>query len=185
MRKVGWTKTYIKEEVNSVRSDFSNKQYFLSEGPKDDSGRFIDYLLLAEDNRPIALIKAKKFSKSEDDGRAQARTYLNDIRGQTNETLPYFLTNGNKWLFIDQDGVERPVSGPFSQADLMRRNLQEKIDPTKVSISRIVDRPRNVIIVKQIMEHFKTGHRSGLISMATGTGKTRVAMSIIDVINEG
>ena len=70
LKSVGWLKNYIKEEVNSVRSKFRIKEYVLSQGRGDDSGRFIDYLLLAEDNSPIALIEAKKFSVSEDKGRA-------------------------------------------------------------------------------------------------------------------
>ncbi len=186
LKDVGWIQNYVKEEVNSVMSDFTSKEYIISKGTEDNSGRFIDYLLLGEDNSPLAFIEAKKFSKSEDEGRAQARTYLDDIRKQTSEILPYFLTNGNTWLFIDQDGIERQVSGPFSQSDLMRRNelYRKRIDPTKIKIDRIVNRSRSIIIVKQIMEHIKHGNRSALISMATGTGKTRVAMSVIDCLIE-
>ena len=180
----GWLKKYVKEEVNTIRSNFNTKEYVLSEGRDDDSGRFMDYLLLAEDNSPIAFIEAKKFSKSEDIGRAQARTYLRDVEKQTSEKIPYFLTNGNKWLFIDQDGIERHVSGVFSQSDLKRRLelYRKRRDPTKINISNIVDRPRSILIVKQMMEHIHKGNRAGLISMATGTGKTRVAMGMIDVL---
>lgn len=183
LRDVGWLKKYVKDEVNSVRSNFKDKEYVFSEGRGDSSGRFIDYLLLAEDNSPVAFIEAKKFSVSEDHGRAQARTYLGDIRKQIGWNIPYFLTNGNKWLLIDQDGIERQVSGPFSQSDLMRRSEmhRKRTDPTKINI-KIVNRSRSIIIVKQLMEHIKEGHRAALISMATGTGKTRVAMSIIDVL---
>ena len=184
LENVGWIKRYVKDEVNSVRSNFKDKEYVVSTGENDDSGRFIDYLLLAEDNTTIAFIEAKRFSKSEDVGRAQARTYLNDIKKQTNENLSYFLTNGNKWLLVDQDGIERQVSGPFSQSDLMRRNelYRKRIAPTKINISKIVSRPRSIVIVKQVMEHIENGHRAALISMATGTGKTRVAMSVIDML---
>jgi type I restriction enzyme R subunit len=184
LKAVGWLKSYIKEEVNSVRSKFKIKEYILSQGQGDDSGRFIDYLLLAEDNSPIALIEAKKFSVSEDKGRAQARTYLKDIENQIGERIPVFLTNGHKWLLIDQEGVERHVSGPFSQSDLKRRMElhRKRRDPTKINIDRIVDRPRSVLVVKQLMEHIQKGHRAALVSMATGTGKTRVAMSMIDVL---
>ena len=184
LKKVSWLSRYIKEEVNSVMSKFKIKEYILSQGRGDDSGRFIDYLLLAEDNSPIALIEAKKFSVSEDKGRAQARTYQKDIESQTGERIPIFLTNSHKWLLIDQDGVERHVSGPFSQEDLKRRMelYRKRRDPTKISIDRIVDRPRSILVVKQLMEHIQKGHRSAFISMATGTGKTRVAMSMIDVL---
>lgn len=184
LETAGWIKRYVKDEVNSVRSNFKDKEYVYSEGIGDDSGRFIDYLLLAEDNSPIAFIEAKRFSRSEDEGRAQARTYLNDIKKQTGENLPYFLTNGNKWVLVDHDGIERQVSSPFSQSDLMRRSElhRKRIDPTTININRIVSRPRSIIIVKQIMEHIQKGHKSALISMATGTGKTRVAMAVIDVL---
>ena len=151
----GWLKKYIKEEVNSVKSNFKTKEYVLSRGRGDDSGRFIDYLLLAEDNSPIALIEAKKTSVSVDKGRAQSRTYLKDIESQTKEKIPIFLTNGLDWLLIDQEGIERRVSGPFSQADLMRRMelYRKRRDPTKINIGKIVDRPRSILIVKQMMEH--------------------------------
>ncbi len=184
LKSAGWIKKYVKEEVNSVRSIFKNKEYITSEGPNDNSGRFIDYLLLAEDNSPLALIEAKKFSVSEDTGRSQARTYSKDIESQINEKLPIFLTNGDKWLIIDQDGVERHVSGPFSQEDLKRRSelYRKRRDPTEINIGKIVTRDRSILIVKQMMEHIQKGHRSALISMATGTGKTRVAMAMIDVL---
>ncbi len=184
LKRVGWLKHYIKEEVNTLKSNFKTKDYVLSTGPNDDSGRFADYILLAEDNAPLAVIEAKKFSASEDKGRAQSRTYTKDIEKQIGDKVPIFLTNGNKWLFIDQDGVERHISGPFSQSDLKRRSelYRKRRDPTKINIDRIVDRPRSILIVKQMMEHIHKGYRSGLISMATGTGKTRVAMGMIDVL---
>jgi type I restriction enzyme, R subunit len=183
-KTVGWISKYVKEEVNSVKSNFRTKEFVLSQGRGDNYGRFIDYLLLAEDNSPIALIEAKKFSVSEDKGRAQSRTYLKDIESQTKEKIPIFLTNGNKWLLIDQDGIERHVSGIFSQADLKRRMelYRKRRDPTKINIGKIVDRPKSILIVKQMMEHIQNGHRSALINMATGTGKTRVAMAMIDVL---
>jgi len=87
LKSVNWYTKYIKEEVNSVKSNFKNKEYVLSKGRGDDSGRFIDYLLLSEDNSPIALIEAKKFSVSEDKGRAQARTYQKDIETQIGDSL--------------------------------------------------------------------------------------------------
>jgi type I restriction enzyme, R subunit len=184
LKTAGWIKKYIKEEVNSIKSNFKTKEYILSLGYDDSSGRFIDYLLLAEDNSPVAIVEAKRFSASENKGRAQSRTYQNDILKQTGVKIPIFLTNGNKWLYIDQDGIERHVSGPFSQSDLKRRlELNRKRrDPTKINTGKIVDRPRSILIVKQMMEHINKGHRSGLINMATGTGKTRVAMAMIDVL---
>jgi len=35
---VGWLKRYVKDEVNSVRTNFKEKEYVLSEGDDDKSG---------------------------------------------------------------------------------------------------------------------------------------------------
>ena len=186
LKKRGWLKKYLKEEVNSVKSDFVNKQFIFHDGrPEKKVDRFIDYLLLDEDYSILSLIEAKRFSQDQEKGRIQARTYAKDIEKQTGKKIPIFLTNGRKWVFIDEEGIERKVSGPFSQEDLKRRGnlFSNKRNPKDVKISsRIVDRPRSVQIVRELSEHFSEGNRKALIHMATGTGKTRVAMAIIDLL---
>jgi type I restriction enzyme R subunit len=184
--RVGWLKKYIKEEVNPVKSDFKNKELVYFDGNIERNiDRFIDYVLLDEDNTPLAIIEAKRYSKSPDIGRIQARTYAKDIEDQINYKIPIFLTNGEKWVLIDEYGIERKISGPFSQSDLKRRRdlYENRKDPRTAKINtNIVDRPRSVQIVRKLSEHFSDCHRTALIEMATGTGKTRVAMAIIDLL---
>lgn len=187
LNKTGWIKKYIKEEVNSVKSDFNQKNFVLFDVIGIESGvdRFIDYVLLDEDFTVLAIIESKRYSLDEEKGRIQARTYSKDIEKQVNRKIPIFLTNGTTWRFIDQDGIERKVSGPFTQEDLKRRSdlYNQMRDPRNVNIdSRIIDRPRNFQIVRVLSEHFSTGHRKALVQMATGTGKTRVAMAIIKLL---
>lgn len=45
---------------------------------------------------------------------------------KTGYKIPIFLTNDSTWELIDQDGIERPVSGPFSQSDLKTQNFSQK-----------------------------------------------------------
>jgi len=189
LKEVGWLKAYVKDEINSLKSNFKTKDYIPFSGEIErGKDRFIDYLLLGEDNSPLAIIEAKKSSVSFYKGRIQAETYVKDIEKQIGEKLPIFLTNGNEWMFIDQKGVERKVSKPFSQSDLKRRrNLylnQRNLSNVKIN-PKIVDREKSIIVVKKLAEHFEQGHRSALINMATGTGKTRVAMAIIDLLMNG
>ncbi len=183
---IEWATQYYKEEVNPVKSDIKNKHYVLSSGTFEKNvDMFIDYLLLSEDNSPLALIEAKRYSKDPEKGRIQARTYSKEIEKQVGYKIPIFLTNGDTWKFIDEEGVERDVSGPFSQEDLKRRHELHKsrLPPNQIKINaKIVDRPRNITIVKKLSEHFGQGHKSALVQMATGTGKTRVAMGIVDVL---
>jgi type I restriction enzyme, R subunit len=186
LKKRGWIQKYVKSEVNSVKSDFTNKRLVFYDGhPEKGVDRFIDYLLLDEDYSVLAIIEAKKFSKDEEKGRIQSRSYAKDIEKQTGRKIPFFLTNGKIWRFVDEDGIERKVSGPFSQEDLKRRgdNYSKKRNPCEVKINtNIVSRSKSIKIVKQLSEHFSEGHRKALVQMATGTGKTRVAMAIIDVL---
>ena len=185
LENVGWRWEYVKEEVNSVKSDFVNHNYIFFDGNPQSGERFIDYALLDQDYSILAIIEAKRFSKDTDAGRIQARTYSKDIEQQNGLKIPIFLTNGHEWTYIDQDGIERRVSGPFSQEDLKRKKdlYQRRKDPSSFGVNpHIVDRPRNKIIVQELSEHFSKGHRSALIQMATGTGKTRVAMALIDIL---
>ena len=99
--------------------------------------------------------------------------------------IPIFLTNGHSWAFIDQSGKERDISGPFTQSDLKRRKElfeSEELLADAVIDKGVVDRLRSRRIVKELCEHFSKGHRTALIQMATGTGKTRVAMALIKVL---
>jgi len=186
LEKRDWRNQYIKEEVNSVKSDFVGKRLVFYDGnPQKKVDRFIDYVLLDESYSVVAIIEAKRFSKDEEQGRIQARTYAKDIERQTGKKIPIFLTNGRIWRFIDEDGRERKVSGPFSQEDLSRRSKLYAIlrDPTGVKIDgRIVTRDKSIEIVRKLSEHFAKGHREALVMMATGTGKTRVAMALIQLL---
>jgi len=182
LAKVGWKPFHWKDEVNSVKSKFEIKDYKLFNGTYEKGvDRFIDYLLLDQNDYPLAIIEAKKYAKDPEEGRIQARTYQEDIYSKIKQRVPIFLTNGEKWIFIDQLGREREVrGGPFSQEDLERRNdlFRQEKDPSKLSIT-IVDRDKSILNVKKVCEHFVAGYRKALIAMATGTGKTRVAMQII------
>lgn len=186
LKKVGWRKKYIKEEPNPLKSDFKNKNYVLYNGQAEKGDLFIDYLLLDEHENPLAIIEAKKTSKDPEAGRNHAITYALEIEKQINFKIPIFLTNGYKWNFIDEYGIERKISGSFSQEDLTRRRnlFKSRQNPAKMKINKnIVDRGRSIEIVRRLTEHFSECHRTALVEMATGTGKTRVAMAIIDILN--
>jgi len=179
-----WNSRYIKEEVNVKKTDFKNGDYVLFDGKVEKGEVYIDYVLLSQNNLPLAIIESKRYSKDAEKGRIQARTYIEEIEKQTRKKVPIFLTNGDVWKLIDHAG-ERKISGPFSQNDLKRRNDlgETQKDPRTVQIdTNIIDRPKSVYIAKKLAEHFSTGRRKALVVMATGTGKTRVAMALIKMM---
>lgn len=180
-----WKEEYIRKEVNSVKSDFKIKKYEIKKGKGKEEGRFIDYVLLDEHKNPLAIIEAKRFSLDAEKGSIQATTYQKDIESQIKFAVPIFLTNGQKWFFKEKGYPTREISGPFSQKDLQRRTqlAKERQKLSNIGISsKIVDRSRNVEAVKQILDHLEKGNRKALINMATGTGKTRVSMAILDAL---
>ena len=190
LERVGWKINggYVKEEVNSIKSNFETKEYKLFDGQVEKGvDRFIDYLLLSEDRSPLAIIEAKRTSVNVEKGEIQARVYRDDIEKKINIKIPIFLTNGDKWYYIDDLDRRRQIALPFKQKDLHRivSLMQKKIDPARVKVnSSIVDRRRGVEAVKVVLEHISKGHREVLINMATGTGKTRVAMGLIEALRK-
>ncbi len=185
LERVGWKirGSYVKEEINPVRSNFKLKEYVGREAGIEPTDRFIDYLLLDEDRSPIAIIEAKKTSISVEKGEIQARTYREDVEKQLGIKIPIFLTNGKTWYYVDNLDRRRQILLPFNQKDIHRiiSLMNKRKNPANIKInSAIVDRKRGIKAVKIVLEHFSKGHREALVNMATGTGKTRVAMAIID-----
>lgn len=79
------------------------------------------------------------------------------------------------------------MKGFFSQKDLERLRFQvtTRKQLTDVDIDkRIVDRSKSIECSKRVLEHIQKGNRKSLIVMATGTGKTRVGVAIIDVLKK-
>lgn len=183
LKREGWRKEYIKVEVNSLKSDFKAKTYEEKKGEGKEEGRFIDYLLLDQHKNPLALIESKRFSLDAEKGSIQATTYQKDIESQTGITIPIFLTNGKKWYIKERGYPTREISGPFSQKDLERRSqlAKERQKLSNIGINpKIIDRSKNIEIAKQVLSHLEKGNKHALINMATGTGKTRVALGIIE-----
>lgn len=190
LERVGWKikGSYVKEEINPIKSKFNIKEYIGREaGIEKGVDHFVDYLLLDEDRSPLAIIECKKTSVSVEKGEIQARTYREDIEKQIKIKIPIFLTNGHTWYYVDDLDRRRQIKLPFSQKDSHRivSLMQKRKDPANIKVnSRIVDRRRGVEAVKEVLAHFSRGHRAALINMATGTGKTRVGMAIIDALRK-
>lgn len=184
LEDAGWRDEYIKREVNSVKSDFKSNHYIINDGNIEKNvDKFIDYVLLAGDKSVLAIIEAKKFSVDPEKGSIQSTTYQKDIESQIGFAVPIFLTNGKKWYLKEKGYPTREISGPFSPEDLHRRvrlaKERKKLSDIGVN-TKIVDRSKNVEVVKRVLSHLDSGHRKALINMATGTGKTRVAMALIE-----
>ncbi len=192
LKEQGWVvgdRSKIIVEVDTKQSDFRAQNYkTVSETLKNDlESRYVDYLLLDRFGAPIAIIEAKRTSRDPIlTAQKQAQEYADDIKAQTGKDVFIFMSNGYEIWFWDRESYgPRPVKGFFSQSDLERLRFQgltrENLTGFEIE-RRIVDRSKSIECTKRVLEHIQKGNRKALIVMATGTGKTRVAMAIIDVL---
>ena len=188
-------KRYIDLDLKSIGWQFDGQQV-QEEYPVDNMAGvpgqhngFVDYVLFGQDGKPLALIEAKKTSIDPRVGQTQAECYADCLEQKFGVRPMIFLSNGYTTYFWDKaDGPERQVGGFFTRRDLERRMLRrgEKKDLAQVEINReITGRPYQVEAIRAVCEHVTQKFRKNLLVMATGTGKTRTAASIVDVMARG
>lgn len=144
-----------------------------------------DYVLYRENGEVLAVAEAKRTSIDPRMGQAQTRFYVEEIEKRQNVRPFGFMSNGLDTYFFDVGrAAERPVYGFFSREDL--ENLlflrEHATALTQAAINtKIVDRTYQHEALRRVSEAFEQGRRKALLVMATGTGKTRVAMALIDL----
>ena len=100
-----------------------------------------------------------------------------------------FTTNGfETYFWDDQSGPQRKVSGVFSKDDLQKlmNRRTERLDLMSVPIDdKITDRYYQKEAIRAVCGQMQQKFRKHLLVMATGTGKTRTASSLTDVLSRG
>jgi len=191
LKEEGWDakdKSKVWLEIDTKQSDFKGRNYkVVSETiTNDEESKYADYLLLDSNGDPLAVIEAKRTSKDPILGQKQAEQYAQDIKKQTGKDVFIFFSNGYEiWFWNKPFDNPRLAMGYHSQEDLERIRFQNNTKKkfTEVPIkNEIIDRPYQIESVKRILEGIERGRRKFLIVQATGTGKTRVAMALIDVL---
>ena len=146
---------------------------------------YVDYVLFGANGKPLAVVEAKRTTKSPEVGRQQAILYADCLERQYGVRPVIYYTNGFKTYIIDGLGYpSRRVHGFHTEVDLLvllQRRGRNGITDLKIN-DEITNRAYQKQAVKAICENFNSMHRRGLLVMATGTGKTRVAISLCDVL---
>ncbi len=145
-----------------------------------------DYCLFRPNNDVIAVVEAKRTSRDPRVGLEQVRHYVTEIEKRQNFRPFAFLTNGSDIFFWDiESETYRLVSGFFSPEDL--ENLlwlrQNRMPLNAVPLNiEIAGRPYQQEAIRRVAETFEEEkRRRALLVMATGTGKTRTTMGLIDL----
>ncbi len=150
---------------------------------------YVDYVLFDNDGLPLAVVEAKKTSKDPNVGRIQAKLYTDCLERKFGRRPFMFTTNGfDTYFWDDKTAPQRKVSMIFSKSDLQKLMLRREnlIDLNTVQISdQITDRYYQKEAIRAVCENTMKGFRKNLLVMATGTGKTRTASSLVDVMSRG
>lgn len=148
---------------------------------------YCDYVLFGKDGFPLAVVEAKKASKDPNIGRQQAVLYADCLERKFGRRPMMFTTNGfQTYFWDDQSSPQRQVSQLFSKDDLQKlmNRRQEKKDLYSIPVDdKITDRYYQKEAIRAVCDNITRGGRKNLLVMATGTGKTRTASSLTDVLS--
>ncbi len=174
LKIAGWDSTNIRKEVE------------VKGMPNTQEKGYIDYVLYGENGKPLAVVEAKRTSKDSKIGQQQAKLYADCLEKEYAQRPIIYYTNGKEiYMWDDLSYPERKVAGFYTQDELQllikRRNSKENLEHIFIA-NNIANRPYQLEAVKKVCESFEQKHRRALIVMATGTGKTRTAISLVDVL---
>jgi type I restriction enzyme R subunit len=149
---------------------------------------FSDYALLGRDGHPLAVVEVKKTSRNAEEGKLQAVIYAENIqKNNPGKDLPFIIyTNGHDIFFWNSHLYPpRKVYGFPTRDDLERlrflRNNSGTLSEELIN-SNISGRPYQISAIRSVLEGIENKRRKFLLVMATGTGKTRTCVSLIDVL---
>ena len=182
MKQMGWKFTGVDADV---------QEEYEVEGMSGVVGQlgYCDYVLFGKDGMPLAVVEAKRSSKDPNIGRKQAVLYADCLERKFGRRPMMFTTNGFETYFWDDlSAPQRAVSGIFSKDDLQKlmNRRSERMDLMTIEIDdKITDRYYQKEAIRAVCEQVELGFRKHLLVMATGTGKTRTASSLTDVLSRG
>jgi len=149
--------------------------------------QFVDYLLLGKDQKPLAVVEAKRTSKDARIGKEQAKQYAENVQKIHGGKLPFvFYTNGYETFFWDMDNYPpRKVYGFPTQKELEQlRFITTEKKPLSIEMidTHIVQRDFQIQAIRTVLDQIEEKKRKFLLVMATGTGKTRTCVALMDAL---
>lgn len=161
-------------------------EYEVDGMPTKTGKGYVDYVLFGDDGRPLGIIEAKKTCVDLSVGRQQAKLYADCLERKFGRRPIIFLSNGFEYRIDDGQYPERKVSSVYSKRDLEKLfNLRkERTSLSNIHVNKsIAGRYYQEAAIKAVCEAFdQENRRKALLVMATGSGKTRTVIGLVDVL---
>ncbi len=164
-----------------------DREYPVTGMPNTRGTGFVDYVLWGDDGRALGLVEAKRTRRDATAGQQQAKLYADRLEVQFGQRPVIFYTNGYEhWLWDDTAYPPRQVEGFYTRDELallvQRRTTRRPLADLPIN-EHIVGRHYQQRAIRRIGEAFETGRqRQALVVMATGAGKTRTVIALVDLL---
>jgi type I restriction enzyme R subunit len=155
--------------------------------PNNEGKGFVDYVLWGDDGKPLMLVEAKRTTRSPNEGQQQAKLYADCLEKAYGQRPVIVYSNGYEhWMWDDLAAPPRRAQGFYKKDELelliQRRTSRKPLAEVPINAS-IIERYYQVRAVRRVGETFEVDHqRKSLLVMATGSGKTRTVIALIDVL---
>ncbi|MCK5928515.1 MAG: DEAD/DEAH box helicase family protein [Nocardioides sp.] len=166
-----------------------DREYQVTGMPNAEGNGFVDYVLWGADGLPLAVVEAKRTSKSPEVGQQQAKLYADCLETQFGRRPVIFYTNGYEHRIWDDAGgyPPRETQGFYTrdELELLIQRRQTKLPLTSGQANTdIAGRPYQVRAIKAVGDAFDRKQREALLVMATGSGKTRTTIALVDLLQK-
>ncbi|MCK5862073.1 MAG: DEAD/DEAH box helicase family protein, partial [Candidatus Hydrogenedentes bacterium] len=181
--QAGWNLAAGEESTSEV-----GKEVEVPDQPTDSGIGYADYVLYDDNGSPLAVIEAKKTVYDAEKGRAQAKIYADGLEKKYGQRPIIFYTNGyDIFIWDDAKGeVPRRLYGFYSKDSLRYCRWQTTQRQPRLAVlipnKDIVNRLYQFEAIKRVCERFDSKRRKSLLVLATGTGKTRVAIALSELL---
>ena len=181
----GYIDLYL-EEAGWVHGQSCTHEHEVQGMPNATGQGFVDYVLWGDDGKPLALVEAKRTSRDPRDGERQAELYANCLEQRYGQRPLIVLSNGYRHrLWDDLRYPPREVQGFYKKDELesliRRREIRQPLAQATISTA-IAGRYYQQRAIRAICESLEQNRLKALLVQATGTGKTRTAISLTDVL---
>ncbi|WP_038950445.1 DEAD/DEAH box helicase family protein [Bradyrhizobium genomosp. III] len=155
--------------------------------PNNEGVGFVDYVLWGADGKPLGLVEAKRTRKDARAGQQQAKLYADRLEARYGQRPVIFYSNGYEhWIWDDTRYPPRQIGGFHKRDDLellIQRRASRRWLGAEAINRKIVERPYQHRAIRSIAKHFEEdAERKALLVMATGSGKTRTVIALVDLL---
>lgn len=162
-----------------------DREYEVTGMPNNSGRGFVDDVLWGDDGKPLGIVETMKTTVDARVGQQQAKLYADYLEAMTGLRPEIFYTNGyDTWIWDDVFYPPRKALGFYKNEELhrlIRRRKTRKPLATTALSTTIIDRYYQRRAIGCIGEVFTQGRRKSLLVMATGSGKTRTVIALVDL----